>query len=261
MYKQYRSGAGGTGHCVSGLPVEPLTHRRPRLGRRFLDSPPAARWAPADPAQKKPQALPTCGHFGSRRASSPRQATTDLAATAAAGGRSTAARLAARGLAARRRTAATTAAATQLVAEVTEAAAAARGTARGLAAARSSTARGLTSRGTAAGLAGRSTAARLATTGGAATATATAAAAAVIAAAAAHAQHAIEQLERTGVLRRRNREARGQRQDGKRKSNLHGEGSFTNTQVGGIRGNFPLLPGRIVGTLSKALVGQTAFRS
>lgn len=206
---------------------------------------------------KKTAGLATCGRLDHVGLISPRQAKLVLAATAAAGGRIAAARLAARRGTADRRTAARTAAATQLVAEMAETAAAARSTARRLAAARSSAARGLAAAGgsAAAGFAGRSTAGRLATAGSTATA------AAVVAAAATATQHTIEHFERIGVRRRRQRETRGQRQDGKGKTNLHGEGSFTNTQGGGIRGNFPLLPGRIDGTLSKALVGQTSFGS
>ncbi len=119
-----------------------------------------------------------------------------------------------------------------------------RSTARRLAAARSLAASGLANRSTASRLA----AARGTTARGTATAVT------------ADAEEPIEHLEGFRVMSRSQGETCGQGQNGEGKTNLHREGSFTNTQFRGNRGDFPLLLGRIVGTLPKALIGQSGFR-
>lgn len=161
------------------------------------------------------------------------------AAAAARSGSAAAARLAARGFAADGGTARTLAAAGQLVAEVLEGAMAAlRSTAARLAAAGS---------GTAARFAGRGrTAARLAAARGGVTARAAArGATTTIVRDAVAVPHAVHKAEGLGVLGGREGKTQRQAEDGENKSNLHGEGSFTNTQFREIRGVFPLLPGRI----------------
>ena len=72
--------------------------------------------------------------------------------------------------------------------------------------------------------------------------------------------HAVQQVEGFGVLGRRECKTRSHGQDGKGKSHSHGEGSCSNTQNRGIEASFPLLPGRIDGTLQLALVGQLSFQ-